>query len=193
MKKLIVIVALIVLGGCVTQRPISNQTPPVETPSTEDPAPQVDVTIPKAPILTVSECRKCTEHEARRNGQAVEKIRETLRGECFREGWMKRELIQTNGKTNAEVLEHITSANVTIQVEMYRSLIGRVHGYTYPNSSTIWMNRKYHDSWNACTVGSNLAHEFSHKIGYDHDYKATARRPNSVPYAINTVFDECCK
>lgn len=116
----------------------------------------------------------------------------TLSSQCFGDFILSRDLIQTNGKSNKEVLEHIRSSRVGIELVSYWSFKSTV-GYTYPNVDKVWMNKRLHDNFTPCRSASNLAHEASHKIGYGHDYRRTQRRPYSVPYSINAGFTKCCK
>lgn len=144
-------------------------------------------------IATVSKFINHTAKEQIKNETAIKKIRETAAGECFKKEWLQRKLIQTNSKSNLQVLDSLLAADVSIELEMYKSRISRVNGYTYDSTKRIWLNRKYHDSYGPCSVANNLFHELSHKIGYKHDFKPNKERPFSVPYSINSVMEICCK
>jgi len=109
-----------------------------------------------------------------------------------------RKLVQTNGKTNDQVIEHIKawSSATPIPIKFYSPGLFQskgVIGYTYPNDPTIYLNRSYRNKyvWSDAAEASNLFHEISHKWGYDHDFKATAQRPNSVPYSLNRAVESC--
>lgn len=115
----------------------------------------------------------------------------TLASSCFEKYMLQRKLIQTNGKSPQEVVDHIRSSTAGVELISYWSRKGTV-GYTYPNVNKIWMNERLHKNFDSCRSASNLAHEGSHKIGYGHDYKRTSRRPYSVPYSINAAFKACC-
>ncbi len=62
-----------------------------------------------------------------------------------------------------------------------------VVGYGYPGQANIYMNWYYFNSFNSAQIIGNLVHEWIHKLGFDHDYGRTARRPCSVPYAIGDI------
>lgn len=71
-------------------------------------------------------------------------------------------------------------------------------GYTYATILTIFTNTRFFDSeditpgnHNRKHSGSNFFHEWLHKIGFDHDFKSTARRPFSVCYEGNRIYEEC--
>ncbi len=65
-----------------------------------------------------------------------------------------------------------------------------VVGYTTPGQPDIYMNSYYFNSFDATEVAGNMVHEWTHKLGFDHDYNRTARRPYSVPYAIGAMVGE---
>lgn len=152
------------------------------------------IVIPK-PMLTVRACTNCKNNEAQRIQDGAAKVNEVVVTQCFRDGMEKRALIQTNGLTPSQVVGALIHADITIDAEMYWT-IKRVLGYTLgdqlPGQFKEWLNRRYMMEWNVCDLASLLAHETSHKAGFDHDFKATSRRPLSVPYSINEVFKVCC-
>ena len=61
-----------------------------------------------------------------------------------------------------------------------------VVGYEDPDGS-IHQNRKFLDGATIGFIAGNIAHESMHKIGYEHDFDATAIRPYSVPYGIGDI------
>lgn len=173
----------------------------VEAPSTTG-APTTNVTVQSSgekPYLSVTRCTNCTPDQWKRIQDATVKVNKVVKGQCFRSGMEKRALIQTNGKTPSQVVDSLVSADIRIETEMYYT-IKRVLGYTIEGYDKEWLNRKYMMSWNVCDLASLLAHETAHKVGYGHDYYSTARRPYSVNYSINAIydgvkntFDGCCK
>lgn len=62
-------------------------------------------------------------------------------------------------------------------------------GYTYPNVTTLWVNTKFMDKYDLADMARNQAHEMTHKLGYGHDFKATKRRPRSVPYVVGSIVE----
>ena len=64
-----------------------------------------------------------------------------------------------------------------------------VVGYTYPNTATQWINRRMFKFWKLSRVASNILHEWGHKLGFDHDHKATKRRPFSICYQLNDILE----
>lgn len=74
-----------------------------------------------------------------------------------------------------------------IKIEMYRDDASNTVGYTYTNSDQIWVNRKYSDGYKPASLGSNMFHEWLHKMSYGHSSASTSCRPYSIPYAIGYI------
>ena len=64
-----------------------------------------------------------------------------------------------------------------------------VVGYTTEDTSVITSNRRFFSNYTPAEIAGNLAHEWMHKLGFDHDFKSTARRPYSVPYAVGDMVE----
>jgi len=103
--------------------------------------------------------------------------------------------VQNNGLDNqqlydllmsgAEALPTQTAADhvMDFDLEMYTGRAS-VLGYTNPGTLTVWINSNFYDYATVNEIAMNLTHEWCHKMGFDHDYYNTARRPYSVPYGI---------
>ena len=93
--------------------------------------------------------------------------------------------------SGANILDPVKDGVIEIELDDYYKRFGSAVGYTYPNTRTIFVNTKYFDSFNNKYAGSNIAHELCHKCGAEHDFKSTARRPYSVPYLVNNIYEQC--
>lgn len=65
-------------------------------------------------------------------------------------------------------------------------------GFTGPTDPVIHMNRNaltFAQSGLGTVLG-NIAHEYCHKLGFDHPRLPTPRRPGTVPYAIGDIVEE---
>ena len=99
--------------------------------------------------------------------------------------------------SGVEELDPDADHTIDIEVDDYYTF-KKVIGHTYPNTRTIHTNTKYFDSTDITPgnhhrkqSGSNFLHEYFHKIGFDHDFRATSRRPSSLCYQGNRVYEEC--
>jgi len=63
-------------------------------------------------------------------------MNEVLGSKCFRVFMESRDLIDTNGKTNSQIVEHIRSSKVGVELKSYYKWKGPV-GYTYPSVNKI--------------------------------------------------------
>lgn len=107
-----------------------------------------------------------------------------------------RGFADSQGLSNAQILERIRIAKerlngredgvLNLEVDLYYTR-RNVVGYTYPNVSKIWVNTRYFDRYAPAQIAANLMHEWLHKIGFEHDFRSTAKRPYSVPYAIGSI------
>lgn len=143
-------------------------------------------------IVTVVKYYNFTQKEREKIDKAEKKLNDLLGGNCFKNFMLEADLIQTNNRSNLEVIEHLKKSHYNIKLSMYRKRFSKVVGYTTPSSDQLNFNRKYWDGMSVCDAASNYMHELSHKFGYGHDYKATTRRPKSVPYTLNRAVEACC-
>lgn len=94
-----------------------------------------------------------------------------------------RERIYKQIMSGAEVLSPVadSTANITLVIDN-RNKRG-VLGYTYPNSVKQWIYRWFLKS-SPRDIAGNLAHEWMHKLGYDHAFRYHYTRQFTVPYAV---------
>lgn len=192
MKSLFILLVFLICLGMGSKAPNHQTQRPQDSSQPAVVLPEIQVTAPSNHFLTVGKCSNCTPSQWTFVQEAVKKTNETVASKCFQEKLASLPLIQTNGLTPTQVSTSLPLSGIKVDVEMYYTL-KRVLGYTLQGVDKIWVNKKYMSAWGSCELGSLLAHESSHKAGYTHDFKATARRPNSVPYSVNTAFKFCCK
>lgn len=114
----------------------------------------------------------------------------------------KRAFVDNGGLTNeeiyqkilegAETLNKIKDNEMDIQIEMYYENTSTV-GYTYANTSKIYANTKFYNSYNSATITGNMTHEWLHKLGFTHATYYSASRDASVPYAIGYIMRDIAK
>lgn len=109
----------------------------------------------------------------------------------------KYQYANNEGRSNEEIYNLLMSGNeilspeidneIDVDIELYTKWFSSVIGYTYPNITTQFINRKYFDKMSKNEIASNILHEYLHKQGWSHDFNPTARRPYSIPYAIGNI------
>lgn len=117
----------------------------------------------------------------------------------------KQQFVQNGGQTNLQIFETMMAgketfttqadsvADFNLNLYTFSWFKRGVVGETNPGTSKISMNRRFYSSFQPYQIAANMIHEWCHKIGYDHDYKSTARRPYSVPYAVGNLMSELGK
>ena len=89
----------------------------------------------------------------------------------------------------AEGLQPAVNYQMDLKVTMYLKKLSKVVGYTYPNTLIVYTNSKFHNGYSVCQVASNLFHEWTHKMGFDH---SSASDSKSVPYSHNDIVEKLC-
>ncbi len=91
-----------------------------------------------------------------------------------------------------EKLQPGDDGEADLQITLYAEASSTV-GYTYPTTIMQWINAKFFNSFTIPEVVGNLAHEYCHKLGFDHEYDSTPLRPYTVPYAIGYISRDLAK
>jgi len=68
-----------------------------------------------------------------------------------------------------------------------------VVGYGYPGTPQIYVNRYYLAAMSIADLAGLLAHEWCHKLGFNHDFRRTLKRPYSVPYGVGSIVSDIAK
>lgn len=81
--------------------------------------------------------------------------------------------------------EEDQEADIFLKID--RSYGGSVIGYTYSTTKWQWIYQRILDTWDYWDVSGNLAHEWCHKIGFEHESGSFSNNPAkkfSVPYSV---------
>lgn len=178
--------------GYSSKRPVEVPTPtPIVTPSST-PVQSGDI------HFTFKCASTCTSAEVKRLAETEALIEKFIDSACFDTAWLSfKRLEQTNGLKNHGIIDKVRSSSVkNIPIVFYWPTWRQsknVIGYTYPDQPEIYLNRSFRadSTWTVWSEASNLFHESLHKIGFDHDFKATERRPYSIPYLGNRAVEFC--
>lgn len=106
---------------------------------------------------------------------------------------------ENNGLTNEEIYQTIMEGaekllpeideEMDLDITMYYKYSSTV-GYTYPNTTRIWVNSRFFNGYSYGQVAANATHEWTHKLGFGHSYYNNASRPYTVPYGIGSIISE---
>jgi hypothetical protein len=140
--------------------------------------------------------------------RAVEVIKKVIATEDFRTRILNhtyngaKTFVDNGGHTNAQIYQMILDGAETLlpvknnmmdlQVELYYALTSTV-GYTYANTTKIWVNTKFFNSYAVNSVAANLIHEWLHKLGFTHAASYSVSRDYSVPYGVGRIMSELGK
>ncbi len=115
----------------------------------------------------------------------------------FKNSKGERKFASNKGLTNEEIYQKFMEGRETLQqntpgemnffLKLYNRPWSRVIGYTTGDTNVININWKYFKNYKPGDVASNLAHEWIHKIGFDH---VSAKEYDSVPYAIGYIVQD---
>ena len=118
----------------------------------------------------------------------------------FRNAQGERAFASNNGKTNEEIYEIFmegrekllqdTPGEMNLYLKRYNKWWSKVIGWTNGNINTIHLNWKFYKNYEPNNIASNLAHEWTHKIGFDHK---SAAEHDSAPYAIGYIVEELAR
>lgn len=86
-----------------------------------------------------------------------------------------------------ETLQPNTPGEMNFYLKLYNKSWSKVIGYTSANTNVININWKYFKNFKPSQVASNLAHEWTHKLGFGH---RSASENDSAPYAIGNIVEE---
>ena len=142
-------------------------------------------------LLKVKSFKGFTKNEIQRFWQYSKIVDQATHSECFA-NYIKeyKDLLNNKDETRDELIESHRKEKPKLNFVMYYKNNGVV-GYTYADSDTIWFNRKFHSKYTLYQSAANLAHERSHKLGYTHDFRRTARRSRQVPYPVGAAIKKC--
>jgi hypothetical protein len=159
----------------------------------------------------IPDTKTATPQEAKRILSAGAKVNEIVASQCFADFMGKvPKANMSNGRSPAQVVEHLRSLKGDVPVKMYFKRWGCRFGCTsavafrIPPKTEINLNRsRFKVSSGDCDWAATMAHEgLGHALGnYGHSMKWTQERENTVPYLLGgrktknggDAITACCK
>lgn len=125
-------------------------------------------------------------------------IKKIANSQEYKDKVLKAKFTNTKGMSNEQIYNHLLGGaealiplanyQMDLRVKNYYSA-GRVVGYTTAKSLIVNTNTKFHKNFTPCRVASNLFHEWTHKMGFDH---VSAKEHTSIPYMHNDFIEDLC-
>lgn len=97
---------------------------------------------------------------------------------------MTNEQVYQTLMNGAEILDSVIDHEADIFLKIDRRNKRGVIGYTYATTKWQWIYNWVTQNYTVQDIAGNLAHEFCHKLGFDHAYYNTPTREYSAPYAV---------
>jgi hypothetical protein len=115
----------------------------------------------------------------------------------FKNNQNQRSFASNNGYSNEQIFATFMDGRETLQpntpgemnyfLKLYYKRYSKVIGWTNGDINTINVNWKFFKNFKPSDVAGNLAHEWTHKLGFGH---ASAAEHDSAPYAIGYIVRE---
>jgi hypothetical protein len=108
-----------------------------------------------------------------------------------------RSFASNEGYSNEQIFDIFMDARETLQpntpgemnffLKLYHKQFSKVIGWTNGDINRININWKFFKNFGLHQVAANLAHEWTHKLGFGH---SSAKEHDSAPYAIGYIVRE---
>jgi hypothetical protein len=115
----------------------------------------------------------------------------------FKNTQNERSFASNNGLSNEQIFDSFMEGRETLQpntpgemnffLKLYHKRYSKVIGWTDGSINVININWKFFKNFKPNEVAGNLAHEWTHKLGFDHQ---SAAEHDSAPYAIGYIVRE---
>lgn len=97
---------------------------------------------------------------------------------------LSNEQIYARFMEGRETLQPQTAGEMNFFLKLYHRPWSKVIGWTNGDINTIHINWRFFKNFNSWDVAGNLAHEWTHKLGFGH---TSAKEHDSAPYAIGYI------
>lgn len=114
--------------------------------------------------------------------------------------------VQNNGMSNQQIYDFIMSGaeqfpsvqpannladmSLNIYYPPFWKAFSSAVAFTSPSDAYLHIYNKYYNNASVAQISNTVIHEWTHKMGFDHDFNSTAQRPYSVPYGIGNMVND---
>lgn len=106
---------------------------------------------------------------------------------AFRMTKLSRYQVLSKIMGGGEVLSPEVDNEADLQLAIDRRYAGDVLGYTYSSTAMQWIYASFFGRATLADIAANLAHEYCHKLGFEHEFERTADRQYTVPYGVGYI------
>jgi hypothetical protein len=96
--------------------------------------------------------------------------------------------IQDGAEIASPVINNKADLNLTAYSRWWP--FGSAIGYTDVAANIIYTKWFFISASSPAKLAGHYAHEYTHSLGFEHDYDVTPQRPFSVPYAIGNMVEQ---
>ena len=114
--------------------------------------------------------------------------------------------VQNNGMSNQQIYDYLMAGaeeyptpqpanqmadmHLTIYFPPWYKRYTSAVAFTDVGDPLLHIYNSYYNSASLADLSETLIHEWTHKMGFDHDFNATPQRPYSVPYGIGGIIND---
>lgn len=162
--------------------------------------------------LNVKDRDNMTTSQSQKLDQAVTVLNQVLNGPDFKDRILnftyngQKAFVQNNGMSNQQVYDFLMSGaeqypvvtpandladvNLTIYYPPFWKAFSSAVAFTSESDPYLHIYNRYYNKASIPEISNTIIHEWTHKMGFDHDFNSTAQRPYSVPYAVGTIVND---
>ena len=156
--------------------------------------------------VNVIDTTNFTTTQTQKMNQAVTILNQVLNSPEFKERVLNFKFVQTNGMNNQQIYDYLMSGAEKFPTQTAANQLADMHlsiyfppwykrftkAVAFTNTSDPYLHiyNSYYNSASVADISETMIHEWTHKLGFDHDFNATAQRPFSVPYGIGGIIND---
>jgi hypothetical protein len=160
--------------------------------------------------LSVTDRQSFSTEQNQKLDQAITVLDQVLNSAEFREAVLNFShngvpgFVNNNGLSNLEIYHQLMDAaekfpvqhpadqvadmKLSIYFPPFWKPYSRAVAFTSPSDPWLHIYNRYYNDAKISDIANTVIHEWTHKMGFDHDFNPTPDRPYSVPYGIGGII-----